>query len=399
MGSRRGRHPLRRPPRRKIDFRQPARVSGAGCRTSTCVVGPGETAGFLARCRCGCWSGPSSRGCSCGSGSAPWASWPLCPDPTSWAGSGPRARWLIGWPRVSEGHPLHARRPPPELSVAAELDPPAGRADQAAFVRQGAGRRAAPAPGRAGAGVPEVAVEVETEHGERCERLWRDEGALTAAAVADRVRWQLDGWLNGGSANRPTAGIIRIELVPDEVLPAKGRQLGFWGGETATAERASRSLARVVGLLGPEAVRVPEATAAVHRPSRWRWCPSTPSISPSPASSPLRPAGRALAGGPARPYPGVSGTRAPPGGGGQRPGTPHRRQRPGGWSMPYPPGIGGGRVVGRGGGLGRPLAPRRALVGRPRLGAGPGSRWSPPTAPPSSCRSRPTAGGSSGPHD
>ena len=158
-----------------------------------------------------------------------------------------------------DGHPPHARRPPPDLAVTAELDPPAERVDQAAFVGRALASDLHERLHRRGLACQRVAVEVESEHGERCERLWRDEGTLTPAAVADRVRWQLDGWLNGGTAHRPTAGITRIALVPDEVLPARGRQLGFWGGETAAAERAARSLARVAGLLGPEAVRVPEA--------------------------------------------------------------------------------------------------------------------------------------------
>jgi protein ImuB len=102
-------------------------------------------------------------------------------------------------------------------------------------------------------------VVAETEHGERHERLWRDEGALTAGAVADRVRWQLDGWINGTAAsNRPTAGITTLKLVPDEVAPARGRQLGFWGGTAEAGERAARALARVEALLGPGAAAVPE---------------------------------------------------------------------------------------------------------------------------------------------
>ena len=46
--------------------------------------------------------------------------------------------------------------------------------------------------------------------------------------------------------------------MPDEVVPAHGRQLGFWGGERDADRRAVRALARVQGLLGPEAVLVPE---------------------------------------------------------------------------------------------------------------------------------------------
>ncbi|HAS10738.1 MAG TPA: DNA repair protein, partial [Acidimicrobiaceae bacterium] len=45
---------------------------------------------------------------------------------------------------------------------------------------------------------------------------------------------------------------------PDEVVAADGRQLGFWGADTGAADRAVRAIARVQGLLGTDAVLVPE---------------------------------------------------------------------------------------------------------------------------------------------
>ncbi|MEA3075238.1 MAG: protein ImuB, partial [Actinomycetota bacterium] len=83
-----------------------------------------------------------------------------------------------------------------------------------------------------------------------------------SVAIAERVRWQLDGWLNAPTwAQRPTSGIVLVRLTPDEVRPDTGRQLGFWGGTTLLDERAGRALARVQGMLGrPEAV----VTAVVH---------------------------------------------------------------------------------------------------------------------------------------
>ena len=58
-----------------------------------------------------------------------------------------------------------------------------------------------------------LVVEAETEHGERLARCWRDEGVLGASALADRVRWQLEGWLHGPPAVRPTAGLVRLVLL------------------------------------------------------------------------------------------------------------------------------------------------------------------------------------------
>ncbi|MCB1018090.1 MAG: DNA polymerase Y family protein, partial [Acidimicrobiales bacterium] len=134
--------------------------------------------------------------------------------------------------------PPDARRPPPDLVVHAELDPPAERVDRAAFVGKALADELHARLASEGLACTRVAVEAETEHQERLERLWRHEGALSAAAIADRIRWQLDGWLNGNPAVRPTGGVSRLALVPDEVLPARGRQLGFWGGKAAAGERA-----------------------------------------------------------------------------------------------------------------------------------------------------------------
>jgi protein ImuB len=163
--------------------------------------------------------------------------------------------------RLAQGldeRPPHLTTPPPDLQAATELDPPAERVEPVAFVARTLADDLHQRLDALGLACTRVLVTAESEHGERHERCWRHEGALTVAAMADRVRWQLDGWLHGPERQRPTAGISRLALTPDEVVPATGRQLGFWGGETEAAERAARALARVQGLLGPDAVTVPE---------------------------------------------------------------------------------------------------------------------------------------------
>jgi protein ImuB len=157
-----------------------------------------------------------------------------------------------------DDRPPDLRPVPPHLQVEAVLDPPAERVDTAAFVAKSLADELHDRLDRRGLACTRVAVRAETEHGETIERLWRHEGALSAGAIADRVRWQLDGWLNASVAERPTSGIVLLVLVPDEVVAASGRQLGFWGGEAREAERAGRALARVEGMLGPDAVTVPE---------------------------------------------------------------------------------------------------------------------------------------------
>ena len=160
--------------------------------------------------------------------------------------------------RGLDEQPPDARIPPPQLQVEAELDPPAERIDTAAFVAKSLADELHRRLGELGLACTRVVVRAETEHGEAIERLWRHEGALSAGAIADRVRWQLDGWLNASVASRPTSGITLLVLAPDEVVAASGRQLGFWGGEAEADERASRAFARVQAMSGPDAVTVPE---------------------------------------------------------------------------------------------------------------------------------------------
>lgn len=163
--------------------------------------------------------------------------------------------------RVASGldpRPLDARRPAPDLTVTREIDPPADRVDRAAFVAKALADELHGHLAGNGLACTHVLVEAETTTGEHLARRWRHEGALTAGALADRVRWQLDGWIGGSSPARPTGGIARLTLVPVEVVAARGRQLGFWGGETLVDERILRAVARVQGQLGMDAVTVPE---------------------------------------------------------------------------------------------------------------------------------------------
>ncbi|MBW3645424.1 MAG: DNA polymerase Y family protein, partial [Actinobacteria bacterium] len=159
--------------------------------------------------------------------------------------------------RGLDERPPRPRVPPPELTVAAELDPPAERVDRAAFVARSLAVELGQRLARRGLACARVCIEAETEHGEALARRWRTEGLALETALAERARWQIEGWLDGAAATRPTGGITLLRLVPEDVVADRGRQLGFWGGATAADERAARGLARVSGLLGPDAVVAP----------------------------------------------------------------------------------------------------------------------------------------------
>lgn len=208
--------------------------------------------------------------------------------------------------RGCDERPLSPLPPPPELIVTAELDPPAERAEAAAFAAKAlAGELHARLAG-AGLVCTGMVVQAETEHGERLARRWRHEGALSAGGVAERVRWQLDGWLTGtAGAERPTAGLTLLRLVPDGLAPVGSGQLGLWGEAGEAAARAARALARVQGMLGPDGVLTPVLGGGRGPGERVTWVPwgepRTPRLppgspwpgrlpAPSPATVPTEPA-------------------------------------------------------------------------------------------------------------
>jgi protein ImuB len=182
--------------------------------------------------------------------------------------NGARAHCLA---RGLDEHAAPPGPPPPDLVEACELDPPATRVDEAAFAAKGLADRLLARLEALGLACTQVVVEAETEHGESLSRCWRHDGALTPAALVARVRWQLDGWLEqeGGLSG----GLTLVRLAPDRVVPATGRQLGFWGGDAAAQDRAERALARLQGMLGHDGV-VTAVVAGGRAPSeRVRWVP------------------------------------------------------------------------------------------------------------------------------
>jgi protein ImuB len=241
------------------------------------VVGPGETPGFLAPWPVGTVGDEVMAGVLCRLGLRTLGAFAALPTPAVLARFGPdglRAHRLAGG---EEEHPPALTVPPPDLVEVCELDPPAARVDEAAFAAKALADRLLTRLAERGLACTQVVVEAETEHGEHLTRGWRHEGALTAAALAERVRWQLDGWITGGlgaaTAGHLTGGLTLLRLVPDQVIPATGRQLGFWGGDAAAADRAARVFARVQGLLGPDHVVTPVPQGGRTPAERIHWVP------------------------------------------------------------------------------------------------------------------------------
>ncbi|CAN5443072.1 DNA polymerase Y family protein [soil metagenome] len=164
--------------------------------------------------------------------------------------------------RLARAEPMRrpsGREQPQDMTAVLSCDPPIDRIDAAAF----AGRSLAASLHRsleaAGVGCTRLGIHAVTGNGEELERVWRCAEPLTEDATADRIRWQLDGWLNRRNpGDRPSAPITELRLEPVEMVSAGALQLPLWGGLGEEDRlRARRALVRVQGLLGPESVKVP----------------------------------------------------------------------------------------------------------------------------------------------
>ncbi|MFZ9630217.1 MAG: DNA polymerase Y family protein, partial [Ilumatobacteraceae bacterium] len=116
-----------------------------------------------------------------------------------------------------------------------------------------------------------LVVTAETEHGERCERVWYRSTGLGVAAMVERVRWQLDAWARDDVL---TAGVVMVRLDPVEVRVDDGTQVTLWGGATDADDRALRAVARLSSIAGEQRVLVPTAAGGRQPHDRYAWTPA-----------------------------------------------------------------------------------------------------------------------------
>jgi protein ImuB len=159
--------------------------------------------------------------------------------------------------RGLDSRPLATRPPAGDLSAAREFDPPEPLAEPVVFAAKALAEQLHASLAARGLTCVRVQVRAAWADGRQSSRLWRHDGLLTAAGVADRVRWQLDGWHAApGDGEYPGGGIAALRLVPDQVVRATGHQLALWG-ETVISDRVARAAMRVQAILGHEAVLRP----------------------------------------------------------------------------------------------------------------------------------------------
>jgi protein ImuB len=191
--------------------------------------------------------------------------------------------------RLASGYdprPVAVRQPAEDLSVAQEFDPPETSAEPLVFAAKTLAEQLHAGLAAKGLSCVRVQVYARWDDGRELSRLWRHDGLLTAVQVADRVRWQLDGWRaeperagperagperagperagperagpeRAEPGNRTEiGGVVLLRLGPDQVVRATGQQLALWG-EAVLTDRVARAAMRVQALLGHDAVLRP----------------------------------------------------------------------------------------------------------------------------------------------
>jgi len=161
--------------------------------------------------------------------------------------------------------------PPSGLIAVQVLDDPAHHVDTLVFIARQMADELCSVLGADGKVCTRLIITAETDHSERNERQWYRSTGLSAAAMVERARWQLDAWVNSAAL---TAGVTMLRLEPIEVRSDDGVQLGLWGGRTQADEWAARAVARLATLAGAEHVLVPAATGGRLPGDAYSWVPA-----------------------------------------------------------------------------------------------------------------------------
>jgi protein ImuB len=180
--------------------------------------------------------------------------------------------------RGLDPRPLIPRPPAADLSVQMEFDPPAEQSEPVIFAAKALADAMHDRLAADGLACVRVQVTVRCADGQEASRLWRHDGLLSALAVAERVRWQLDGWPG-------TAGVTLLRLIPDQLVRATGRQLALWG-DSVMSDRVARAAIRVQAMLGHNRVVQPVLSGGRRPADQAMLVPF------GAAAAPQRPAGR-----------------------------------------------------------------------------------------------------------
>ena len=155
-----------------------------------------------------------------------------------------------------DSRPVEPRTPPPELQREVAFEPPLEIADQVAFAMRLTADDFIAGLGAVDLVCTELRVELVGDRGERSERVWLHPGSFDAAAVVDRVRWQLAEDVGGGTdGGGLRSGVALVRISPEAVDEASHHAPALFGG--GPEERVHHALSRVQAMLGHRGVLTP----------------------------------------------------------------------------------------------------------------------------------------------
>jgi len=164
-----------------------------------------------------------------------------------------------------------AREAAPDHTAEVAFEPPLALADQVAFGVRMTAERFIDALARTGLVCTELRVELDGPAGDGIERVWTHPAAFDAAAVVDRVRWQLEGGLAAAAAAALREGVERVRLTPEAVASRSAHEPGLFG--RGADERLVHALSRVQAMLGPAGVVTPSVGGGRRLAERQRLTP------------------------------------------------------------------------------------------------------------------------------
>lgn len=138
------------------------------------------------------------------------------------------------------------------------------RTDEAAFIGRGLAAQLHAQLVERSVACTRLRIGARLSTGQSVERTWQCIQPLTPESTAQRVRWQLEGWLLGmaQAGEEPTevdyedepAGIVVLWLEPVELIRAEALQQDLFAAGSGDRHKAQEAAARVQALLGPDAV-------------------------------------------------------------------------------------------------------------------------------------------------
>jgi protein ImuB len=142
-----------------------------------------------------------------------------------------------------------------DLSIEEKFDPPLENLEQAAFVARALAHQLLDAPALQGAIPHRIEVEAEAAEGTVRSRTWRSADPFNETMLAERVRWQLQAWLDTSrlrSGPGIRGGLVRLRIMPAD-LSDDGRQLALDEDALSSAE-AQRAFAQTQAIVGNDDV-------------------------------------------------------------------------------------------------------------------------------------------------